>query len=917
MRNLTKTLAVVSILAPASAYPLGIGDIKLHSALNQNLNAEIALVVSPGEDISDIKVSLAPPAKFDEAGVAWSYFLSKIKFEPIVKSNGAVVIKLSSNEALKEPFLDFLLQVSWPKGNLFREFTVLVDPPAVYKQPTIPVQSAPESDSQESAYVPEPKSASPQYRQQAEPEPGPEDNGVDESEAPQARASDSTVVTTRKNDTLWGVADPASRQKNVSVEQMMMAIYDKNPHAFYKKNVNALLAGKRLKIPGRQTALRLSRRQALAEFNRQQKVWNRQSVPKKTESEYAHDDQVEKQLQLVAPTEAEVGENAVVTPGVDKTPAPTAEKTPAQTAEIQAIQNKVAELEKQLAVMQQLVALKDQQLAALQNQTSGAAKLVDQEKPIPPANSEVKTPATTEPAPATTPAEPVPTVASQPPVQPQAAAQPPVVPPALQPAPAQNATPEPALPTAEVKPPEPPVVSEQPEVKAAETKPAPSAQAEPETDYYYLTVAGLGTVALSLLGWLWWRKRKVEEETDADSMFASSSVIIVPEADENIAQTNNSKTLYDVGTLGESSFLSEFTTSDFDVFDTAHGDIDPISEADVYLAYGRYQQAEELIRQAIKDQPNDNECKLKLLEIFYANENKTAFEAYAKELADAGKNFEVDFWAKVSDMGKDICPASTLFTTGGGEASASSQSLASNKVSISKVETPAESKPSYFDDLDTPDDFGQELASAAIASTQKIDPEFDIEEFDFSSAASFDDVPSNNDSIEFDLGSFAEAKPATEAPQNFADVDADDIETFAFDFDLEAKPAENKPAAKLDLNKSLDDAHEFHNLDQEAVASSQAIDVKEESFDNDFDFDFNFDFDAATFASNSKEPKQEDNFEVMDLADMDEFETKLDLAKAYIDMGDVVAAREIANEVLAKGSSEQKKSAQSLLDELE
>ncbi|MDP3905163.1 MAG: hypothetical protein Q8Q40_14470, partial [Methylococcaceae bacterium] len=91
MRNLTKTLAVVSILAPASAYPLGIGDIKLHSALNQNLNAEIALQLS-GENIDDIKVKLAPPEKFDEAGVAWNYFLSKIKFSTITQANGSVVI---------------------------------------------------------------------------------------------------------------------------------------------------------------------------------------------------------------------------------------------------------------------------------------------------------------------------------------------------------------------------------------------------------------------------------------------------------------------------------------------------------------------------------------------------------------------------------------------------------------------------------------------------------------------------------------------------------------------------------------------------------------------------------------------------------------------------------------------------------
>lgn len=144
VRNLTKTLAVLSLLAPATAHPLGIGGIKLHSALNQNLNAEISLVLSAGEKLSDVKVNLAPPDKFDEAGVPWNSFLSKIKFEPTVRPDGTVVIRLSSREALKEPFLGLLLEVSWPKGSLYREFSVLVDPPEVYQQATIPVVKLPE-----------------------------------------------------------------------------------------------------------------------------------------------------------------------------------------------------------------------------------------------------------------------------------------------------------------------------------------------------------------------------------------------------------------------------------------------------------------------------------------------------------------------------------------------------------------------------------------------------------------------------------------------------------------------------------------------------------------------------------------------------------------------------------------------------
>ena len=137
MRNLTKTLAAMSLLAPLTAHSLGVGDIKLHSALNQKLNAEIALSLAAAENIDNIKVSLATPEKFNKLGIAWSYFLSTVKFHPVVKANGKVVIKMTSDEVVQEPFLDFLVEVSWPKGDIFKEFTVLVDPPVVYQQAKI------------------------------------------------------------------------------------------------------------------------------------------------------------------------------------------------------------------------------------------------------------------------------------------------------------------------------------------------------------------------------------------------------------------------------------------------------------------------------------------------------------------------------------------------------------------------------------------------------------------------------------------------------------------------------------------------------------------------------------------------------------------------------------------------------------
>jgi len=119
-------------LAPVSAYALGIGNITLHSGLNQNLNADILLVVSEGENPADIKANLASQTKFNEADLTWIPFLSKINFSTKALPNGSFYITLSTKEVVKEPSLHFMLEVAGPKSTLYREFTLLIEPPAAY-----------------------------------------------------------------------------------------------------------------------------------------------------------------------------------------------------------------------------------------------------------------------------------------------------------------------------------------------------------------------------------------------------------------------------------------------------------------------------------------------------------------------------------------------------------------------------------------------------------------------------------------------------------------------------------------------------------------------------------------------------------------------------------------------------------------
>ncbi len=848
MRKLTKTIALVSLMTPTSVFPLGIGDITLHSALNQSLDAEIALILASDENPSDITVKLAPPDKFDEAGLPWSYFLSKIKFNLVPVSDKRAVIKLSSTEVLKEPFLDFLIEVNWPKGTLYREFTVLVDPPATYQQPVLP--------------VPSDYSVLPAEQEYA--------RIVERPVAPDPRREESRVPASGvygpvgRNETLSSIASKVRPSNDVSIEQTMIALFQNNPGAFYKGNVNALMAGERLKVPEKEVILKLPHRQAVTEYARQNQVWQGQVAA--VAEEPVDEEVIDSQLRLVAPAQEDVVETERVVSGerddsllqpVEPDKVDEDEPT-GDDAELRA---RLEKLEEQLAVMQQMLAIKDEQLAALQHKQPSK----EIEAPSPPD--------VTSPAKETAP------------------------------------TPRPAA-----KPPQP--VAQEPVSELLDS-------------FYYAIIALVGAGLLGGLGWLWLRKRQTEKETDTDSMFAASSQISLPSSDDelNLLATED-ESAYDVGTVGESSFLSEFTPSDFDAFDSDQHEVDPISEADVYLAYGRYQQAEGLIRQAIAEHPENDDYKLKLLEIFYANENKDGFESYANELKQVGKNENIDLWAKVTEMASEISPGSVLFTddfdTENDIEDASTIEKASREVDA--VHSDDITEDNRFDfDLPEFDELESETEQSSLkdeeveAEKSENSLDFDLDSFDFSvpepedrpAEASRQQASEQNrqydNQIEFDLSPGPEA-PAEEKPDasGSEEIVSFDIETFDSGTEQKTDTAGFSPMDEFDVS-----------FDEKETQAEDASGLTEAEKD-DVGFDFNFDFDLDSTPKKGSDDSFPDDLDlgVSDLTDMDEFETKIDLARAYIDMGDSDAAKDIAQEVLDKGSSEQKKIAQSILDEL-
>ncbi|MCK4493545.1 MAG: hypothetical protein KAU26_05785, partial [Methylococcales bacterium] len=394
----------------------------------------------------------------------WNYFLSKIRFTTKKKSNGRVVIQLSSSTPLKEPFLDFLIQVNSPSGKIYREFTVLIDPPKTYAKAAKKTQyiaPAPKpSHAIKQSFVAEntkdlivkdlsntkknsttssrsnslqiidkdgairetivakkqrkpkkytervhkkytPKKVKPKIKKprkyipkKNKPKrakkyiPKKHKTKVAKKYTPKKYTpkkykkkttrrykkspkkilrsrSNKGHTFTRRNSTLSYIASRTNRYRNISAKQMMLALYAANPHAFYEPNINALDVGKKLTIPSRDAILRISRRQAIAEFQRHENEWKGIVTPEHRTP--VRTPTVRKKspphLVLKAPDETEISSQTEIAPSVST--APSSEEATKLKDSNQDLKIRLEKLHKQLESIQQIIILKDKELALL------------------------------------------------------------------------------------------------------------------------------------------------------------------------------------------------------------------------------------------------------------------------------------------------------------------------------------------------------------------------------------------------------------------------------------------------------------------------------------------------------------------------------------------------------------------------
>ncbi|HEP8446411.1 TPA: FimV family protein [Pseudomonas aeruginosa] len=222
-------LCAWSCLLAGQASALGVGDITLHSALNQPLDADIELLDVGDLGADEIEVRLAGADVFAAAGVERLQFLNELRFSPVLQGRGGNRIHVSSIRPVQEPYLNFLVEVARPNGRIVREFTVLLDPLGYTPRMLPAARSGIEPQRQSSTPVPAPHSAA-VVVDPAMLEPGDE-------------------YLARPSDNLWAISGRLRGAGNADRAQLMEALYQLNPQAFVNADRHRLKAGARLRLP--------------------------------------------------------------------------------------------------------------------------------------------------------------------------------------------------------------------------------------------------------------------------------------------------------------------------------------------------------------------------------------------------------------------------------------------------------------------------------------------------------------------------------------------------------------------------------------------------------------------------------------------------------------------------------------------
>lgn len=898
IRKLVLAIAAASALSSGMAHALGLGELTLKSAQNQPLDAEIELLDVRDLTAAELAPSLAPAEEFAKAGIERQPFLNDLIFTPVINPNGKSVLRVTSSQPLPAPMVKFLVQVMWPSGRLLRDYSVLVNAAAL--------------------------------------------PGAKPESAINPAVSAASSYTTVRRDTLWEIASKA--RQGGSVQQAMLAIQALNPDAFINGNINLLKTGQVLRMPDQQQVMSIPQGQAVTEVAEQYAAWRegrrlgpraRQLDATRRTGTDAAPARIAQQdnLRLVAPEGKTAGGSkavsdklAVAQENLDTTKRDNAE-----------LKSRMTDLQSQLDKLERLIALKNDQLAKLE--AEGAA---DQEAPADAAPPAVN--AQLEPA----PAEPVVTPA----------------PAAVDTAPVDAATPEAAgtAPASSSK-----VLDDilgNPVLLALIAGSAllvllllllllaRKRKADQEAEKHLRMARALA--------------QEGERGPDLDlppssfeglevpppSVTLSPAVVAASAAAASAAEAPVAETRpVEVKPAEPQPMAAPLVAPAANATPEPTGDA-LLDEVELSIARGRLNHAADLLEPAVEAAPQRSDLRLKLMEVYARQGDRDAFVGHERQLIATGQNH-----ADVESLKSRFPAMAALAVAGGVGAAALAAELDAQYVQALLNDEPAvEPEVQAEPEVQPLPESESEPEPEPIAA---LEPEPELEpvvEDDLDSAfdLSLDD---DLQGLELDAPQLDEAfavaeeevvpepvvdttvvEPQVDVQAEVAPVTLDDLSDFDLDVPLEQSAAQP-------VSEPIDIAAELAAFDE---TMPEFDPLSELELPEDFDLSLSLDDEsdaAKSFASelddvnaeldklsqSLEQPSIEPHFTAEDaalsddlgddlefdyLGGADEAATKLDLARAYIDMGDHDGARDILDEVCKEGSDTQKQEAEEMLSRL-
>ncbi|MHA6824894.1 FimV/HubP family polar landmark-like protein TapV [Ralstonia pseudosolanacearum] len=931
------------LLIQPAAHAAGFGALHVRSSLGQPLQAEIDLSGVTEEEAQNLVAKLASPDAYQRAGLTYNPIVSTLRASLVRQSGGSYVVRVISAQPVAEPFVDILVDLTWASGRVSRAYTFLLDPagssntprnfaptpvvqattPGVVDSTPAPVAAAPQ------APAAAPRAARPARQAAARPQ----------ADAAAAEPSSGAGYTVQRGDSLYDVASNAVQgQDGVSLDQMLLALYRNNPKAFIGGNINRLRTGSVLTVPSAAEAQKVSPREARREVVAQTSGFAgyRSRLATAAEANAATDtDSARQQSGSVSarvqdqatPSASERDElrlsKADRTGKVAATAGARAEELVAKEHALKEMESRVAQLEKNLSEMQHLIEVKNAELAK-----AAAAK---------PAAGAAPSPATAAPA-VTAANAPAPSASATPAQAPAAAAS------SAETASSATATagasaPAAATPAAASAP-----VAEASAPAAAPRKApvvvAPQPPAEEESFFSSLLgnpmALGLGGLVVALAGGLAVYRRRQQKPEQAhgfqDSLLSQESTVMAGANSLFGAAGGQS-----IDTSQHSVFGADFRIGG----GNESNEVDPIAEADVYIAYGRDVQAEEILREALEQHPERQAIRLKLMEIYANRQDAHGFQTIAEEMLAQVGAASPD-WAEAAALGRKFDPANPLYLTvqgdghheqvaaddrhghAGGAVAAAGAALAGMGAAAAAAEA---FKPTVTGETTrrgeewTTVDPGMDPSMPSTKAPQLADLELPLESFPAPAAGEPITAPLQAAEV-FQPLAEPEAPPALELPQtDFAGHAGEAFQPASvppLHMDLSDLSLDLNPTAPVAETPAVEPAPAAVAADS-LPAWAQPADLPETPVQLD-----------AAPQPQEVVAQQEEPLTVMRLDTnlphtlsaeggidgVRDLQIKFDLAKAYIEIGDKEGARELLQEVLDLGDPSFHAEAQALMRQI-